>query len=88
MKNKKKFYSIKTKSKKYDESENINTLIKKFKLTHEYVTSDKNSNFNMLDAFINETGFPLMSSTYLAFGNLCKKIKKIILSFDIWKWWR
>ena len=35
----------------------------------------------MLDAFINETGFPLMSSTYLAFGNLCKKIKKIILKF-------
>ncbi len=76
IKNKKKFYSIKTKSKKYDESKNINTLIKKFKLTHEYITSDKNSNFNMLDAFINETGFPLMSSTYLAFGNLCKKIKK------------
>ena len=30
----------------------------------------------MLENFIDDFGFPLMSSTYLAYGNLCKKISE------------
>ena len=76
IKNKKKFYSIKSKSKKYDESKNINILVNKYKIPHEYITINKRKNFKLLSDLINEIGFPLMSSTYLAYANLCKKIKK------------
>jgi asparagine synthase (glutamine-hydrolysing) len=71
-----KFYSFKSKSKKYDESKNINILKKKFNLKHQYILSNKKQNFKMLDNFIGDSGFPLMSSTYLAYGSLCKKINK------------
>tara|TARA_B110000971_G_scaffold96370_1_gene99105 strand:- start:10575 stop:12419 length:1845 start_codon:yes stop_codon:yes gene_type:complete len=71
-----KFYSFRPKSKNYDESANINILKKKFNLKHEYVLPDKKQNLKMLDSFIGDSGFPLMSSTYLAYGSLCKKISR------------
>ena len=69
-----KFYSFISKSKKYDESKKINKLKKNYKLNHEYILPDKKENLKMLNNFISDNGFPLMSSTYLAYGSLCKKI--------------
>ena len=71
-----KFYSFKSKSKNYDESKNIDILKKRFNLKHQYILSDKRQNLKILDNFIEDFGFPLMSSTYLAYGSLCKKISK------------
>mgnify|MGYP001169330086 CR=1 FL=1 len=71
-----KFYSFRSKSKNYDETKNINILTKKFNLKHQYISPNKKQNFKMLDNFIGDSGFPLMSSTYLAYGSLCKKINK------------
>ncbi len=79
-----KFYSFKSKSKNYDETKNINILKNKFKLNHQFVHSNKSNNFKMLKKFICNFGFPLMSSTYLAYGSLCNKIskdnKKVLIS--------
>ena len=79
-----KFYSFRSKSKNYDESRNINILKKNFKLRHQYILPDKKENFKMLDNFISDNGFPLMSSTYLAYASLCKKISsdkyKVLIS--------
>ena len=69
-----KFYSFISKSKKYDESKKINKLKKNYKLNHEYILPNKKENLKMLNNFISDNGFPLMSSTYLAYGSLCKKI--------------
>ncbi len=71
-----KFYSLKSKNKNYDETKNIDLLQKKFKFKHSYIIQDKKKNYQMLKNFINNFGFPLMSSTYLAYGNLCKKISE------------
>ena len=71
-----KFYSFKSKSKNYDETNNINILKEKYKLNHKFITSNKSNNFKMLKNFIANFGFPLMSSTYLAYGSLCKEISK------------
>ena len=79
-----KFYSFRSKSKNYDESKNINILKKKYNLKHEYILADKKENFKMLNSYIADNGFPLMSSTYLAYGSLCKKISsdkyKVLIS--------
>jgi len=71
-----KFYSFKSENKNYDESKNIDLLKKKFRFKHKYIVQDKKNNFQMLENFIDDFGFPLMSSTYLAYGNLCKKISE------------
>lgn len=71
-----KFYSFKSKNKNYDESDNIDILKNKLNLNHKYVYSNKSNNFEMLKNFISNFGFPLMSSTYLAYGSLCKEISK------------
>ncbi len=75
IKKKIKFYSFKPKDKNYNESENIDKLKKKLKLNHEYVLPNKSENFKILNNLIQESGYPLMSSTYLAYGSLCKKIE-------------
>ncbi len=79
-----KFYSFKSKSKNYDESKNIDILKKKYNLKHEYILADKKKNYKMLNNYIADNGFPLMSSTYLAYGSLCKKISsdkyKVLIS--------
>ena len=45
-------------------------------MNHKFITSNKSNNFKMLKNFIANFGFPLMSSTYLAYGSLCKEISK------------
>ena len=74
LKKKIKFFSFKSKSDNYDETKNINLLKKKLKLKHQYISSNKKQNYDILSGFISDFGFPLMSSTYLAYGSLCKKI--------------
>lgn len=71
-----KFYSFKSKSKNYNETKNINILKNKFNLSHKYIYSNKSNNLKMLKNFISNFGFPLMSSTYLAYGSLCREISK------------
>ena len=76
IKTKTKFFSFRSGSKKYDEKNNIDKIVKKFNLNHEYVYPNKKNNFIILKNMINDFGFPLMSSTYLAYAQLCKVIKK------------
>ena len=76
IKNKTKFFSYRSLSNQYDEKKNIDQIVKKLKLKHEYVYPNKKTNFVNLKNMIYDFGFPLMSSTYLAYAELCKTIKK------------
>jgi asparagine synthase (glutamine-hydrolysing) len=72
-----KFYSLKVKNKNYDETKNIELIKKKLNLNHEFIIMNKDINkFNVIGELIEDTGFPLISSTNIAINEICKKVKK------------
>jgi len=72
-----KFYSLVNKDKDYVEKKNINTLIKKFNLNHEYIKFDqKKNNLKQISNLVKEIGYPLYSSNSLALNKISQKARK------------
>ena len=79
-------FSVKPRDKDYDEDKQIQTIIKKNNIKHQYINIKKDNNKNLLHLqnVIQSTGNIVPTTTYLIFSLLCKKIKsekfKVILT--------
>ena len=70
-------FSVKPRDKDYDEDKQIQTIIKKNNIKHQYIDIKKDNKKNLLHLqnVIQSTGNIVPTSTYLIFSLLCKRIK-------------